>query len=529
VGWIRNLGTGSKLTLAFGLMAALIVFAGFVGVRGMAGMRESLDELYEQDALGVSHIKQANVSLLATQNSVRAALLDDKTDKWRADIVTQEALFWGEYYQYRKTLVLEEDIARAKEAETLFKELRDVQDTVLTLINAGAGAQARGMWMNLDPLVEALNGALVDLSDRKVAAMKKTAAQTWASYTAMRTVVIGAVIAAVAAATLLALSITRMISQPLSRAVQVLEAVAEGDFTAGLELESRDETGRMAAALNRAIESVSEALNEVSEAANQTAEASRQMSGASESLSTGAQEQASSLEETAAALEQITGTLKKTAENARRASELAIGSRSVAEKGGKVVAAAVQAMDEINAASKKIVDIIGTIDAIAFQTNLLALNAAVEAARAGQHGHGFAVVAAEVRSLAQRSATSAKEIKQLIQDSVAKVSTGSALVNQSGATLAEIVTSAKQVTDIVAEIASASQEQSIGVDQVNGAIAQMEQVTQGNAAQTEEISSAAESLAAQSVHLQTLVGRFKLGASASEFRLGATAVSEPGS
>ena len=386
MGWIRNLGTGSKLTLSFGLMAALIVFAGAVGVHGMAGLRNSLAALYEHDALSVSHIKQANVSLLITQNAVRAALLDDKADKWQAEAIKQEARFWSEYHQYRKTLVREEDLAKANEAETLFKELREVQDTVFTLINAGSGVQARGMWANLDPLVEALNGTLEGLSEQRVAAMHKTAADTSASYAGSRTLVIGAVLAALVAATLLALSITRMISRPLSRAVQVLESVAEGDFTAGLELESRDETGRMAAALNRAIESVSGALNEVSEAANQTAEASRQMSGASESMSTGAQEQASSLEETAAALEQITGTLKKTAENARRASELAVGSRSVAEKGGKVVAAAVQAMDEINAASKKIVDIIGVIDGIAFQTNLLALNAAVEAARAGRAG-----------------------------------------------------------------------------------------------------------------------------------------------
>jgi methyl-accepting chemotaxis protein len=328
-------------------------------------------------------------------------------------------------------------------------------------------------------------------------------------------VVIGAVLAALAAATVLALSITWMISRPLERAVRVLESVAGGDFTVRLDVDSRDEVGRMAAALNQAIQSMSKALNEVSGAANQTAAASRHMSGASESMSTGAQQQASSLEETAAALEEITGTLKQTAENARKASGLAVGSRSVAEKGGKVVASAVQAMEEINAASRKIVDIIATIDAIAFQTNILALNAAVEAARAGDHGRGFAVVAAEVRNLAQRSATSAREIKGLIQDSVAKVGTGSALVNQSGATLAEIVTSAKQVTDIVAEIAAASREQSLGVDQVNRAVAQMEQVTQGNAAQTEEISSAAESLAAQSVHLLALVGRFRLGSAAS--------------
>lgn len=511
MGWIRNLSTGSKLTLAFGLMAVFILLAGFVGVRGMAGMRDSLAALYERDALGVSHVKQANVSLLATQNAIRAALLDDKADKWQAEVVKQEASFWSEFSQYRKTLVLEEDIVKAKEAETLFKELREVQDTVLTLISAGSGVQARGMWANLDPLVEAINNALGELSVRKTAAMKNTAEQTWASYTVRRNVVLGAVLAALAAAIVLGVLITRMISRPLGRAVRVLEAVAEGDLTARLDVQSRDEVGRMSMALNQAIESMSKALHEVSDAANRTAEASRQMSGASESMTTGAQSQASSLEETAAALEEITGTLKQTAENASKASGLAADSRSVAEKGGKVVASAVQAMGEINTASNKIVDIIATINAITFQTNLLALNAAVEAAHAGQQGHGFAVVASEVRNLGRRAADAAKEIKELIQDTVAKVETGSALVNQSGETLTEIVRSASHVTEIVAEIASGTKEQSSGVEQVNRAVVQMEQVTQNTVAQTEAISSTADALAAQAAQLQVLVGRFKLG------------------
>jgi ABC-type transporter Mla subunit MlaD len=210
------------------------------------------------------------------------------------------------------------------------------------------------------------------------------------------------------------------------------------------------------------------------------------------------------------AIEEITGTVKQNAGNARQANQLAMGSRDTAERGGQVVTTAVAAMGEINQASKKIADIITTIDAIAFQTNLLALNAAVEAARAGEQGRGFAVVASEVRNLARRSASAAKEIKDLIQDSVGKIEAGSALVNQSGQTLGEIVESVKRVTDIIAEIAAASQEQSAGIDQVNRAVTQMDRVTQSNSAQAEQLTSTAQSLAAQAEELQALVARFKV-------------------
>lgn len=252
------------------------------------------------------------------------------------------------------------------------------------------------------------------------------------------------------------------------------------------------------------------ALLEVDAVARYLAGASEQLAAAADQLSSGAQQQASSLEETAASLEEITGTVQQNADNAQQANQLSSGARDVAEKGGTVTQRAVTSMSDINSASNKIADIITTIDEIAFQTNLLALNAAVEAARAGEQGRGFAVVAGEVRNLAQRSAGAAKEIKSLIQDSVNKVEAGSDLVNQSGETLEEIVTSVKRVTDIVGEIAAASREQASGIEQVNRAITQMDHVTQNAASQTEELSSTAESLSAQANHLRDVVDQFNL-------------------
>src|SRR5438128_1566734 len=251
---------------------------------------------------------------------------------------------------------------------------------------------------------------------------------------------------------------------------------------------------------------------------SQVGAASEQLSAASRQVASGAQEQASSLEETAASLEELTGTVRQNADNARQASQLAIGAREKAEKGGQVVTAAVGAMQEITTASKKIADIVTVIDEIAFQTNLLALNAAVEAARAGEQGRGFAVVATEVRTLAQRSAAAAKEIKGLIQDSVDKVHDGSELVNRSGQMLGEIVTGVKQVTDIVSEIAVASEEQSRGIEQVNRAVTLMDQIVQSNAAQTEELSSTAQNLTSQARELQELVRRFRVTEEAPEPR-----------
>ena len=262
-------------------------------------------------------------------------------------------------------------------------------------------------------------------------------------------------------------------------------------------------------------------LKEVTAGAQGASSSSHELASAAESIASGSQEQAASLEETSSSLEEITATVRQSADNARQANQLAVSSRDSAEKGQEVVASAVTAMTEINAASAKISDIISTIDEIAFQTNLLAVNAAVEAARAGDEGRGFAVVATEVRSLAQRSAGAAKEIKFLIQDSLKKVERGSDLVNRSGETLQGIMMSLKSVTDIVSEISAAADEQSTGIDQVNTAVTQIDQVTQANSAQTEELSSTAQSLSQQSTKLLKLVSVFTL----EKGKSGGTAVS----
>jgi len=297
---------------------------------------------------------------------------------------------------------------------------------------------------------------------------------------------------------------------PLNEAQTVLTALSQGDLRTQMTGAYEGEFDQMKASLNAAITNLTATLSTVRTAAESVSTGAEQITKGNEDLSQRTSEQASSLEETSSAMEQMTSTVKQNADNAKQANQLAIAARDVAEKGGSVTTKAINAMSEINKSSKKIADIITVIDEIAFQTNLLALNAAVEAARAGEHGRGFAVVAAEVRNLAQRSATAAKEIKGLINESVQRVTDGSELVDQSGKTLEEIVGSVKRVTDIIAEITAASQEQASGIDQVNKAIMQMDETTQQNAALVEEATSASQSMKEQARELMTQVASFKL-------------------
>ena len=311
-------------------------------------------------------------------------------------------------------------------------------------------------------------------------------------------------------AVLLLLVVRANVTRPLARAEQAAEQIAAGDLTVQLDISNKDEIGLVLRAMNRISSGLSDVVSQVRQGAEQIASASGEIASGNLDLSARTEQQASSLEETAASMEELTSTVRQNAAHARQANQLALDASGIAQKGGAAVAQVVDTMGAIHQSAKKIVDIITVIDGIAFQTNILALNAAVEAARAGEQGRGFAVVATEVRNLAQRSAAAAKEIKTLIGDSVEKVATGSQQVEQAGSTMAEVVASVRRVTDIMADISSASEEQRAGIDQVNQAIGQMDQVTQQNAALVEEAAAAAQALQDQAAELTQVVRIFNI-------------------
>ena len=385
------------------------------------------------------------------------------------------------------------------------------QDALLKLIAAGDDEGARTyLARELRPVLAQLKGATAEqikLQKERSVRAGVDAEDTYRSTTWLMSIV-GALSLALAA--VVAWWITRSITRPLLRALEVANTVAAGDLTSRIDVSSRDETGQLLQALKSMNESLARTVGTVRVGTDTIAVAAAQVASGSQDLSGRTEQQASALEETASSMEELTSTVKQNADNARQANKLAESASNVAARGGAVIEQVVGTMDQINASSIKITDIIGVIDGIAFQTNILALNAAVEAARAGEQGRGFAVVASEVRNLAQRSAAAAREIKQLIGDSSGKVADGSRLVAEAGATMTEIVESVRRVTDIMAEISAASQEQTAGIEQINGAVAQMDEGTQQNAALVEEAAAASASMEEQAAKLAQAVAVFRI-------------------
>jgi methyl-accepting chemotaxis protein len=372
---------------------------------------------------------------------------------------------------------------------------------------AGAAAQVRGEYT---ATALAYTGAIAKFGELQQSKADKAAADSIAAR--QQTVMLGTIgaVVIIGLGMFVAAVLVRSIRVPLQRSIEVAGAIAEGDLTRRIVTDRTDEFGALMKSLQHMNESLGRVVGNVRSSTDSITTASSEIASGNTDLSSRTEQTASNLQQTASSMEQLTGTVRQSADAARQANQLASSAAEVAARGGSVVSEVVSTMDEINGASKKISDIIGVIDGIAFQTNILALNAAVEAARAGEQGRGFAVVASEVRSLAQRSANAAKEIKGLINASVEKVESGSRLVADAGQTMNEIVGSVQRVSDIIGEITAASSEQSEGIGQVNTAVTQLDQMTQQNAALVEESAAAAESLKDQAQRLAEVVAVFKL-------------------
>ncbi|NKE66171.1 HAMP domain-containing protein [Ramlibacter sp. RBP-2] len=510
----RNWKIGARLGAGFGLLLVLLAAVGAFGVVTMTNMQQRLDTIVDRNSAQVLHATTVAAGIRDIMLSM--SIIVQAGNKEARD--AQKANIGGARQRYgnAKKALLEnapDDTIKGllQRLDAELKPAVPVNNRLLELADQGSPAQASELFITQS---EPSGRKLIALTDEIVRHAQATAqagaAEARADYLRSRTLVLAICALAIALGAGAAVAISRSITRPLREAVQVAETVATGDLRLRLDGRGRDEAAQLLQALQHMADSLVTVVTDVRAGTDAISTASGQIASGNQDLSQRTEEQAASLEETAASMEELTGTVKQNAENARQANQLARSASEVAVKGGAVVGQVVDTMAGINAASRKIADIIGVIDGIAFQTNILALNAAVEAARAGEQGRGFAVVASEVRSLAQRSAAAAKEIKALIDDSVGKVDAGSQLVDQAGQTMQEIVGSIRRVTDIMGEIAAASQEQTRGIEQVNQAITQMDQVTQQNAALVEEASAAAQSMREQAGALVQAVSVFKL-------------------
>ena len=515
---MNNFKISTRLIILIGILSLFLVAIGGIGFFGIGASNDALRSVYEDRTVPVGQLGDIGARQISNELLLNEALLNPTPEVVASSIAMVEANIASitkTWDAYMLTTLTTEEAALAKVfAEERKKFVVEGLKPALAALRANDMKEAQRLVTEkvsrLYHAAEKSNDALVQL---QLDEAKKEFIAAEERYDTIRIVSISAIVGGMLFAGLFGLVMVRSIARQLGaepgEAASVAQSVGSGDLSIRINLRSGD-TSSLMAQLKLMQENLIAIVGKVRQGTDTIATASGQIAAGNMDLSSRTEQQASSLEETAASMEELTSTVKQNADNARQANQLAVSASEVAVKGGGVVSQVVDTMGAINTSSKKIVDIIGVIDGIAFQTNILALNAAVEAARAGEQGRGFAVVAAEVRNLAQRSAAAAKEIKTLIDDSVSKVEEGSSQVAEAGKTMDEIVDSVKRVTDIMAEITAASQEQTSGIEQVNQAITQMDQVTQQNAALVEEAAAAASSLQEQASGLSEVVSVFRL-------------------
>ncbi|NUU01594.1 methyl-accepting chemotaxis protein [Herbaspirillum robiniae] len=512
--WFYNLKIARKLILSFAAVIVLTVILGVFAIKQLKEVNQASTDIATNWLPTIKAAQTIQASLprmriselqmvTANQDADRADA--DKAIKSRLEILAKQRA------SYESQISEPEEKAIYEQFSKTFTAYVEVDKQLKALAMDGKEEEARTLFKGesnklFRTMNEQLDG-IVKVNEAGSARSDQTAEDMYQSAKLWIAVLLAAI---VVIAFGLAVAVARIVSRPLNDAVEVAQRVAQGDLTVQIRATSNDETGMLMHSLKAMNDSLQKIVGEVRTGTDTITNASQEIATGNLDLSSRTEQQAGSLEETASAMEELTSTVKQNADNARQANQLAVSASEIASQGGEVVGQVVQTMEGITESSRRIADIISVIDGIAFQTNILALNAAVEAARAGEQGRGFAVVASEVRSLAQRSAAAAKEIKELIDDSVEKVGAGSQLVERAGTTMTEVVASVKRVTDIVGEITAASHEQSTGIEEINRAITQMDEVTQQNAALVEEAAAAAQSLQDQAGKLQDVVSVFKI-------------------
>ncbi len=517
---LSNVRIGARLGAAFGLLIVMMLAMVVTAQVRMASMAEANQRILEMDWAKAEAINTVGVAtrdngrhtleIVLTDDPAKRQVSKDKTAANRKIIEDAFAVLDAKIYKPKA----KELLARIKDQRG--KYVQKYQQVIELVDKGDRDGAVRLLQTEALPALDALQAPVDELEAFQGELAKASGQQALADIHSARITLLVLGIGGFLAGCVMAWTITLSITRPLHRAVDVAQRVASGDLGSQIEVTSGDETGQLLQALAEMNASLVHIVGDVRRGCEAIATATQQIAMGNTDLSSRTEEQASALEQTAASMEELTSTVKQNFDHGKRANQIAESASQVAVRGGQVVSEVVHTMEAINQSSRKIADIIGLIDSIAFQTNILALNAAVEAARAGEQGRGFAVVASEVRSLAGRSAEAAKEIKTLIETSVGNVDEGCQQVERAGSTMDEIVVSVRRVTDIMGEITQSSQEQSTGIDQINEAVHQMDQVTQSNAALVEEAAAAAQSLEQQAKNLLQAISVFRLGASDSK-------------